>query len=384
MKHLLLILVMLVCSFLIAPQVDATVLWEENFDSYNTNWYCGTNVGAVEEACTPPVKVGKSSSDYILYKAETKNWVGSNPSFISGIVPEAGREGRGWRINLRIVCATNYENILDAKNIGVDANPLYLRWYGRESWKDFKYSSYEKLFRIKDQNGSQIIIPEWMGNGYSQGFFRVWLNTGAVMDWTNFNLNTFTDSVATPDLRNKWMCYELKMDIVNNKYEFFVNGVSMGEKSASRALSTSKRIRYVTIGGNQNNVYCIGGTYPCWTPTNTFQTRDYDDIVLSTERVGCETAPPPPPPVPITPINETWYQDAKNWCDLNGWVIVEATAVPAKITPYNEVWYPEAKAWCDANEWEIVEVPSASPINETWYPEAKAWCDANGWVIVNP
>jgi len=371
MKLITIILSLILCIFL-ASVCNSTVLWQENFDSFSQDMTCG-KPSSNETQCTAP-------NGYTSWFAETKGWSGSNPSFINGIVPTAGREGMGWRINLRTVCATNYENVLNANKFSADANPVYLRWYGRESWNDFRYSSYEKLFRLKNNSGSQIIIPEWMGDG-TKTFFRVWLNNSSVMDWTNFDLKTFTDLVAPNGVKDVWMCYELKIDLVNNKYEFFVNDVSMGEKSAKRALSTSYRIKGVSIGGNQNNVYCSSSTKPCWTPASDFKTRDYDDIVLSTERVGCT---PIAPPVLITPVNETWYNEAKNWCDLNGYVIVEATAVPAKVTPVNEVWYANAKTWCDANGWSIVDLRTTIPVNETWYAEAKDWCDANGWVIVKP
>jgi hypothetical protein len=375
MKFITTILMVIFCFFFVATG-NSTVLWQENFDSFDSDVLCGTQTGSVESYCTAP-------SGYTGWSAETKGWDGKNPSFINGITSTAGREGRGWRINLRIVCATNYENVLNANKINVDANPVYLRWYGRENHTDFKYSSYQKLFRLKNNSGSQIIIPEWMGDGYRGSFFRVWLNNGSVMDWTNVNPNTFKDATAPNGIKDTWMCYELKMDIVNNKYEFFVNGNSMGEKSAKKALSTSNRVRSVSVGGNQNNVYCASGTYPCWTPTSDFKTRDYDDIIFSTERVGCASVTPPVPPV-VTPVNESWYSEAKAWCDANGYVIVEATAVPTTVTPVNESWYANAKSWCDANGWGIVDLQTLTPVNESWYSEAKAWCDANGYVIVNP
>ena len=372
MKLATIILSMVLCIFL-ASTGNSTVLWQEDFDKFNQDVTCG-KPGSNETQCTAP-------TGYTSWFAETKGWGGSNPSFINGIVSTAGREGRGWRINLRTVCATNYENVLNANKISTDANPVYLRWYSRENHTDFRYSSYQKLFRLKNNSGNQIIIPEWMGDGYKSSFFRVWLSNGSIMDWTNVNPNTFKDIVAPSGIKDVWMCYELKMDIVNNKYELFINDVSMGEKSAKKPLVTSNRVKAVTIGGNQNNVYCIGGTYPCWTPTSDFKTRDYDDIVLSTERIGCT---PIAPPVLVTPVNETWYAEAKTWCDANGWVIVESTAVPTKITPVNETWYAEAKTWCDANGWSIVDLRTATPVNETWYAEAKTWCDNNGWVIVKP
>ena len=273
-------------------QADATVIWQEDFNNYPRDWLCGTTPSAssLEVHCTAPLKRGRTVSDYSGMSAELKGWDGKTPPYINGIVDAAGRTGKGYRINLRKVCFVNYENILDSKKFINNSGITYLRWYQRDSWSDFHHSSYEKLFRLKGADGYQFAIPGFYGGAMSKTYFALGLIGGSSIYWKNFNLNTYKDAVATDGIKDKWMCYELKMDIVNNVYEFFVNGTSMGEKSASRPLDITKRLTYVTIGGNQNNVYCSHGTMirPCWNDGDTFKTRDYDDIVVSTERIGCE------------------------------------------------------------------------------------------------
>jgi len=290
MKKIFLFLFILLIT--LVSQADATVIWQEDFNNYSKDWLCGTTPSAsrLKVYCAAPLKRGRTHSDYSSMGAELKGWDGKDPPYINGIIDAAGRTGKGYRINLRKVCFVNGENILNGKKIANSANPVYLRWYQRDSWTDFRWSSYEKLFRLKGSDGNQFAIPEWKGDSRSKTYFRLWLSTGALLNWKNFNLNSYIDAVATDGIKDKWMCYELKMDMVNNTYEFFVNGTSMGEKSAGRPLATTKRLTYITIGGNQNNAYCSQGKMirPCWNDGDIFKTRDYDDIAASTERIGCE------------------------------------------------------------------------------------------------
>ena len=303
MKYLLITLVMLVCSVFIMTQVNATVLFQDDFNSYSKDWLCKLADCSINPGL--PVKAGQSKSDYLVFNSNVSDWNGTTPSYNSGITSDAGMTGRGFRYYLRQEPFPNGENLLVSNSIG-SYNPIYLRWYEKDSHLDFSKSSYQKLFRLYHNGSTQTAIPEWIG-GYGSGktYMRLWLGNGATMVWTNYNL-------ATSGNMDKWVCYEMKLDIVNNKYEFFVNGVSMGEKSASSKLNTSYRVKYIGIGGNQHNT-------DCWTPKTALKTRDMDNVVVSTTYIG-----------PIT-------------------------TVPSEITPYNETWYPEAKTWCDLNEWEIVK-----------------------------
>lgn len=281
-KYIFIMLVFLISLW--GVPVSSTTLWSENFDGF-PDWRCPptSTHNTLETSCTSiaPVKTGETTSPFISIISDTYDWDGATPTYIHGIYSIAGRTGKGWRLHLRgYTNPTNFENILDGRDIGVDANPVYLRWYARESHLDFRNSSYQKLFRLKPASGSQIMIPQWIGSQdglHTQ--FRLWFSNGSTIYWTNYDL-------ATSGTKDIWVCYELKMDIVNNKYQFWINDVNMGEKSASTNIATSNRVRRVTVGGNQHSVNC-------WTPATDYKTRDYDDIVLADSKIGCSGTPPP-------------------------------------------------------------------------------------------
>jgi hypothetical protein len=95
--------------------------------------------------------------------------------------------------------------------------------------------------------------------------------------WTNWNLET-------SGFEDQWVCYEVKLDVGNNKYEFWVNDVSKGEKSSSSPLSTSYYPRYIYIGGNQIQDFWVD---------SRIEYRDYDDVVVGSTKIGCGSTPPP-------------------------------------------------------------------------------------------
>jgi hypothetical protein len=279
-KYIYIILVFFILLW--GVPVNSTVLWSEDFDGF-PDWRCPptSTHSTMETSCTAPVKTGQTVSPFSSCISDTYDWDGATPTYIHGIYSTAGRTGKGWRLHLRGYTATpNYENIMKGRDIGVDVNPIYLRWYARESHLDFKNSSYQKLFRMYPVSGPQIMIPQWIGSTDGlHTYFRLWFSNGSTIYWTNYDL-------ATSGTANTWVCYELKFDIANNKYQFWINDTNMGEKSASTNIATSNRVRYITIGGNQHSANC-------WTPATDYKTRDYDDIVLSDSKIGCSGTPPP-------------------------------------------------------------------------------------------
>jgi len=176
----------------------------------------------------------------------------------------AGPNARGFRIYLEEDCWPTGENIL-RKDLGAGHQLLYLRWYQRESTTDF--ANFQKLFRLKQPSG-QVLIPEWQvdGNALRMNLWDV--NSG----------NRFFDGydLRTDYVPGTWVSYEIKIDIVAQQAEFWVDGVSRGSFT-NPAWSTSWAIRYVEVGGNQ---YGHSWSAP------VEQYRDYDDIVVSSAPVG--------------------------------------------------------------------------------------------------
>ena len=67
---------------------------------------------------------------------------------------------------------------------------------------------------------------------------------------------------------------------------------------------------------------------------------------------------------------------------LYGHVPLVRTMKLSDFTPSRvQAIFVRPKALTPTPEPEPEPEPEITPYNETWYPEAKAWCDANGWVI---
>jgi len=243
-----------------------TVIWQESFDGYTRDYSCSLS----DCALNPGLPAG-----FAGFGSNTmcKNYGQPNTQIITSA--ERSNPGqtnkRGFRINLEEQCWPTGENILK-KDLGKNYTLLYLRWYQRDSTKSF--TNFQKLFRLKQADG-QILIPEFQVNG-SNIQMNLWdSQTSSNHFFTGYNLNT-QYTVGT------WVCYEIKIDLVNKKAEFWVNGVSKGTLNATWWPS-GWYVRYVEIGGNQYGHSWVS-------PTE--QTRDYDDIVVADSYVGPSGTPP--------------------------------------------------------------------------------------------
>ncbi len=250
----------------------ATVIWQESFDNFTRDYNCSLS----DCSSNPGVPTG-----YMSFGSNTlgKNYGNPNTQIVGGA--ERSNPGatnkRGFRINLEEQCWPTGENIL-VKDLGRNYTLLYLRWYQRDSTKSF--SNFQKLFRLKQSNG-QILIPEFQVNG-SNIQMNLWdAQSSSNHFFTGYSLNSHYTA-------NTWVCYEIKIDLVNKKAEFWVNGVSKGTLNATW-WPDGWYIRYVEIGGNQ---YGHSWTAP------TEHTRDYDDIVVADSYVGPTGAPASEVPAP--------------------------------------------------------------------------------------
>lgn len=239
----------------------ATVIWQENFDGFTKDWNCSLADCSLNPGLPP---------GYSAFGSNTlcKNYGNPNTQIVTGAerTSPGGTNKRGFRINLEEDCLPPGENIL-GKNLGADYGLLYIRWYQRDAVNTF--SNFQKLFRLKQADGNQILIPEFQVNS---GKVQMNLWDVATADnhfFTGYNLTTD----YTP---GTWVCYEIKIDLINKQAQFWVNGVSKGSFNATW-WSSNWKIRYIEIGGNQ---YGHSWVYP------TEKTRDYDDIVVSTSYVG--------------------------------------------------------------------------------------------------
>lgn len=237
----------------------ATVIWQENFDGFTRDYNCS------QSDCS-----GSMPSGYSAFSSNVmcQNYGQPNAQIVGAAERSSPGQTnkRAFRINLEQQCWPTGENIL-RKNLGKDYSRIYLRWYQRDSTKSF--SNFQKLFRLKKADGNQILIPEFQVNG-SNIQMNLWdAQSGANHFFTGYSLNT----QYTP---GRWVCYEIKIDLVNRQAQFWVDGVSAGTMNATWWPS-GWTIRYIEIGGNQ---YGHSWTYP------TEHQRDYDDIVVADSYVG--------------------------------------------------------------------------------------------------
>lgn len=296
-------------AFCLAENSQAAVLWQENFDGYSRDYLFGPPSVITDNSCAWNADQASSESVYCgvpsafqYGKADTQGWgISGEAPYVHGINSSGARgAGKGWRLNLRAHPRTkgyDGENILKSKSFSSSGvNVFYQRWYMRESNINWDVTSYQKLFRIFGNSGAgQSFIPEWYA-----GRFRLWGRSGGVADWTNVNPKTYTDSTVPSGIQNQWVCYEIKYDIPAQTYQLWVNGNDKGVKTGS-LVPTSERIVSVEVGGNQHNI-------GAWSPFTGYKTRDYDDIVFSDSRIGCDGTIPTSDPIPTpdpTPTTDT-------------------------------------------------------------------------------
>jgi hypothetical protein len=256
----LIFLVAALLFLLIGQNGQSAVYWDENFDGFTKNWSCGLSDCALNPGL-PPGYVGFGSNTMC------RNY-GQNNTQITTLAERTNpgtANKRGFRIYLEEQCWPTGENILK-KDLGGNRTLIYLRWYQRDSVNSF--SNFQKLFRLK-QTSNQILIPEFQVNG-GHVQMNLWdAQTNSNHFFTGYNL----DTDYTP---GTWVCYEIKIDLVNKRAEFWVDGVSRGTLNATWWPS-GWYIRYIELGGNQ---YGQSWVYP------TEETRDYDDIAVADAYIG--------------------------------------------------------------------------------------------------
>lgn len=258
---------------------NSEVYWQEKFDSLTKDWQCGLSDCALTPGL-PPGYVGFGSNTLC------RNYGQKNAQITT--LAERANSGtankRGFRIFLEEQCWPTGENILK-KDLGANRTLIHLRWYQRDSVN--KFSNFQKLFRLKQPSG-QILIPEFQVNG-GHVQMNLWdAQTNSNHFFTGYNL----DTDYTP---GTWVCYEIKIDLVNKRAEFWVDGVSKGTLNATWWPS-GWYVRYIEVGGNQ---YGQSWAYP------KEETRDYDDIMVADSYIGPDGQPinRPSPPEGLRVLN---------------------------------------------------------------------------------
>jgi len=241
--------------FLSPAAVFAEVVWEQDFDDYSMDWICCLGDCSIIPGKPPGFSGFKSNGSYIDYCA-------------SQIIEDGDRSGtsgnRGYRIKLFWDHLPSRDSMLTV-SLPAGHSKLFFRWHMRESNVN-GLRGFDKVLRI--WSGSFQIVPEWKWN-QSKLKWNIW-NASNGNQYPN---STDYRSVISDD---EWHCYEVMIDLANGEAKFWFDGVSSGTLTNQRYPDST--FSYFNIGGNS-----YGHT---WSEPQ-IETRDYDDIVVSTERIGC-------------------------------------------------------------------------------------------------
>ncbi|MFH1587496.1 MAG: LamG domain-containing protein, partial [Candidatus Diapherotrites archaeon] len=234
------------------------VIFEDDFDSFTRDYECDNSY-----ACEKP-------DSYDLFKSHGGDYGKPNGQIINEADRFGGQgENRGYRICLE-------EDVFPARDTQLEVTlthpqeVMYFRWYGRES--TLQFTNYQKLFRIFTASYNNILTIGWKHKTLPGE--PIWLYL--------FNTNTadnilFTDfDLGTDIIPGDWHCYELLVDLNSKTTEFWVNGITRG-RITERSFPDDWSIGIVAIGGNQYG--------HDWVEPVEY-TRDYDDVVFSTEYIG--------------------------------------------------------------------------------------------------
>jgi len=105
---------------------------------------------------------------------------------------------------------------------------------------------------------------------------------------------------------DQWTCFELRWHAHTGAFQFWINdGLRIDTNVGVIPYGTQYGVRSVTLSGyyNDSEGRSCTGEIPCGVPQ--LQYRWVDDIVVSTERIGCGAPPPPPPPPTETTVDVT-------------------------------------------------------------------------------
>ena len=259
-------MIFLLIFLLFAVPAQGATLFSENWDAYTSNWswscdlnpygdgsngYCPDDVFGIP---TWPSCNSDISSNYCQ---------AGEPSIEITDQARRGSTGRGFRLwvypDSSGTCCEN--GLTTSTTAWTGVTNFYLRWYMRTNF--VTQSSYKKLFRIKDQGGSQRFILDLynLGHGVTLSLWSSANSFGQPYENRSWTLSTLG--------ANTWACFEIFVDQTNRQWTLWVNGVQQGSPISIPASSYT--IRGIMVGGNQVGQ---GGS--------TTHIVDYDDIVVST------------------------------------------------------------------------------------------------------
>jgi hypothetical protein len=129
-------------------------------------------------------------------------------------------------------------------------------------------------------------------SGATSGQLRLGFQAG-VADWNNIingkdatlpDLDTMGTTESVSPSADSWDCYEFHIDETNNHIEFWFNGTSVTGLSWTGTGTAGVSDQWATDGPPALQLQSFGLG---WLQLNTMETAWYDDVALSTARIGC-------------------------------------------------------------------------------------------------
>jgi hypothetical protein len=129
-------------------------------------------------------------------------------------------------------------------------------------------------------------------SGATSGQLRLGFQSN-VVDWNNIingkdstlpDLDAMGTSQSVAPSAANWDCYEFHIDQTNNHIEFWFNGTAVTGLSWNGTSVTGVNDQWATGGPPPLQLQSFGLG---WLQLNTAETAWYDDVALSTTRIGC-------------------------------------------------------------------------------------------------
>lgn len=237
---------------------------------------------------TPPPVQGRGCAEGVAFFCEDfeSRAVGTaqanadwSPSSNNGSVSIDGMLARGGARSLRIQTQGNGNARINLLGFAPPNNSLFGRMYLQaEAFPTAPAYAHFTLVEAAGTSGALVrpiggqFIPDVPGTFWGPGTDR-----GPSGDWTNWQATVPTEA-------GRWICMEWEMNAADNNMNIWLDGVAKPELSVS---TTDHPLNTTPFTFPDFDRIWIGWELYQGGPTPNQFTLWFDDIVLSTERVGC-------------------------------------------------------------------------------------------------
>ena len=281
LKITMALLMTLLTTFITTPTWCA-IIFSDNFDAVFSGWNCYDD--------TPPGWSGVSDCGSASYGGVTH---------YGGEITAGGRTGnslKSWKQG-QFPSDASYYGLLNY-DFGTDTyRDVYMRWYMKIP-PGFNMTGFDYLKLWRWNFGAGVSYDK-----------EIYLNFNAEIppdDWSNAQVQVYNANgdgqwatmVTVADLPRdgQWHCYEWRVQLnttgsSNGVLQFWLDGVlKYSATNVNYGATTTDYLRRTSLGtGNRNS----GSAFQ-----TAWQAIEFDDYVLSTTYVGCDSVAPTPTPSP--------------------------------------------------------------------------------------